>query len=144
MPQSIRHERPGAAGSALGAARQVRPCAEGRRCARRGMTRPAHDERILARIEAELRRSDPWLVALFDRLADNGRRSVAAAWRRLRIALLLTIAVVLAVGQVTGWPTWRAGVVLAHFDGRAVALAQAQLHDWRQEIQALVWGSPPP
>lgn len=108
------------------------------------MTRPAHDERILARIEAELRRSDPWLVALFDRLAGNGRRGVVATWRRLRIALLLTVAVALGVGQATGWPAWRAGAVLARIDGRAVVLAQSQLHDWRQEIQALVWGSPPP
>lgn len=113
------------------------------------MTRPAHDERILARIEAELRRSDPRLVALFDRLAGNGRRGarprVLSTWKRLRVALLLTVAVALGVGQAAGWQqAWRAGAALAHFDGRAVAVAQAQLHDWRQEIQALVWGSPPP
>ena len=112
------------------------------------MTRPAHDERILARIEAELRRSDPRLVTLFDRLAGNGRRGARppalATWRRLRIPLLLTVAVALGVGQAAGWQAGRAGGVLAHFDGRAVAVVQAQLHDWRQEIQALVWGSPPP
>lgn len=108
------------------------------------MSRSAHDERILARIEADLRRSDPRLVALFDRLAGHGRRAAVATWRRLRIALLLTVAVALGVGQAAGWPAWRAGAVLARIDGRAVAVAQAQLHDWRQEIQALVWGSPPP
>ena len=112
------------------------------------MTRPTHDERILARIEVELRRSDPRLVTLFDRLGGNSRPRARppalATWRRLRIALLLAVAVVFGVGQAAGWQAWRARAVLAHFDGRAVAVVQAQLHDWRQEIQALVWGSPPP
>jgi hypothetical protein len=111
------------------------------------MTRPAHEERVLARIEAELRRADPRLVALFDRLGGNGARGArplaAAPWKRLLVALLLTIGALAAAfggGQAAGWP---AGAVLARFNGRAVAVAQAQLRDWRQEIRTLVWGSPP-
>jgi Protein of unknown function (DUF3040) len=113
------------------------------------MTRPAHEEWVLARIEAELRRADPRFVALFDRLGGNGRRGTgspaAATWRRLLAALLLTmtaLAVALGGGRVAGWQG-RPGPVLARVEGRAVAVVQSKLRDWRQEIQAVVWGSPP-
>lgn len=113
------------------------------------MTQPAHEERVLARIEAELRHSDPRLVVLFDRLGGNGRRGArlpaATAWKRLLVALLLTMTVLAAAlgcGRVAGWQA-RPGPVLARATGRAVGVVQAQLRDWRQEIQALVWGSPP-
>jgi hypothetical protein len=114
------------------------------------MTRPAHEERALARIEAELRRADPRLVALFDRLGGNGRRGArppaAATWKRLLAALLLTttaMAAALGAGRIAGWQG-RPGPILARVGGRAVAVAQAELRGWRQEIRALVWGSPPP
>jgi len=113
------------------------------------MTRPAHDERILARIEAELRRSDPRLVTLFDRLAGHGRRGArppaAATWKRLLAGLLLTmiaLAAALGGGRVAGWQG-RPGPFLARAEGRAVAVVQAQLRDWRQELRALLLGSPP-
>lgn len=114
------------------------------------MTRPAHEARVLARIEAELRRGDPRLVALFDRLSGNGGRDVrppaAATWKRLLVALLLTMTVVAAAlggGRVAGWQG-RPGPVLARVERRAVAVVQAQFRDWRQEIRALMWGTPPP
>jgi hypothetical protein len=113
------------------------------------MTRPTHEEQVLARIEAELRRADPRLVALFDRLGGNGRRGAqppaAATWKRLLAVLLLTMtAVAAALGgcRVAGWQG-QPGPVLARVGGRAVAVVQAQLRSCRQEIQALVWGSPP-
>jgi hypothetical protein len=66
----------------------------------RSMTRPTHEEQVLARIEAELRRADPRLVALFDRLGGNGRRGAqppaAATWKRLLAVLLLTMTAVAA------------------------------------------------
>ena len=114
------------------------------------MTQPAHEERVLARIEAELRQSDPRLVVLFDRLGGNGRRGArrpaAATWKRLLAALLLAmtlLAAALGGGRVAGWQE-RPGPAVARFDGRAVAFVQAELRDWRQEIRAMVWGSPPP
>ena len=114
------------------------------------MTRPAREERALARIEAELRRADPRLVALFDRLGGNGRRGArplaAATWKRLLVALLLTmtaLAAALGGGRIAGWQG-RPGPVLARAEGRGFAVVQAQFRGWRQEIQALVWGSPPP
>jgi hypothetical protein len=114
------------------------------------MTRPAHEERVLARIEAELLRADPRLVALFDRLGGNGRRGArppaSATWKRLLVALLLTMTVLAAAlggARVAGWQG-RPGPVLARPEGRAFAVVQAQFCGWQQEIQALVWGSPPP
>lgn len=114
------------------------------------MTRPAHEERVLARIEAELLRADPRLVALFDRLGGNGRQGArplaAATWRRLVAALVLTmtaLAAALGGGRVAGWQG-RPGPVLARAEGQAFAVVQAELRGWRQEIRALVWGSPPP
>jgi hypothetical protein len=114
------------------------------------MTQPTHEERILARIEAELRHSDARLVTLFDRLGGNGRRRgarppAAATWKRLLVGLLLTSTAVAAAfggGRVAGWQG-RPGPVVARAEGYAVALVQAQLRDWRQEIRALVLGSPP-
>ncbi len=114
------------------------------------MTQPAHEEHVLARIEAELRASDPRLVVLFDRLAGNRRQDAlppaAATWKRLLVALLVTmtaLAAALGGGRVAGWQG-RPGPLLAGAEGRTVAVVQGQLRDWRQEIQALVWGSPPP
>ena len=116
------------------------------------MTQPAHDDRALARIEAELRHSDPEFLALFDWLGGTGtrepRRAVAPRPRRLGVALLLLAAVLTAVlvwGQATGWlgrPA-SAGAVIIGLPGRAAAVAQARLHDWQQETRALVCGSFP-
>jgi hypothetical protein len=67
--------------------------------------------------------------------------------KRFLVALLLTVAGLAAAiggGQAAGWPGRPAEAVLASVDGRAVTAVQAQLHEWRQEIQAEVWGSPPP
>lgn len=114
------------------------------------MRQPAHEERALAQIEAELRRSDPRLLALFDKLGRDGRPSSqtpAMRWRRFRIVSLLTaagLAAAVGLGQAAGPPGRSAEAALADVQGRAVVAVQAQLHDWRQEIQALVWGSPPP
>ena len=116
------------------------------------MTRPAHEERALAQIEAGLRRSDPWLVALFDRLGNvrpAGRPPGGVTWKRFLVALVLITAAVAATvgtGQAAGrqaWPPAHVGAGIVELAGWAAGGMRAQLHDWRQEIRAQVLGSPP-
>lgn len=74
---------------------------------------PDREARVLARIEAELRESDPRLPALFDRLAEAARgqrlheQAAGTRWRRLLAGMLPVLALVVAAALTgshsAGW-----------------------------------------
>jgi hypothetical protein len=117
---------------------------------------PDGEARVLARIEAELRKSDPQLPALFDKLDEAGRdrrpypRPEGTQWTRLLAALLPVFALVLmavlagghgARGQ--GCPALAGCPGIAAFADRAAATVQAHIADVGREISAQLCQSIP-
>lgn len=116
---------------------------------------PGGEARVLARIEAELRKSDPQLSALFDKLDEAGRgqrphpRQARTQWARLFAALLpvlaLVLADVLAGGHGAGWQDCpMAGCPgITAFANRAAAMVQAHTADLGRDIREQLCRSVP-
>jgi len=117
---------------------------------------PDGEARVLARIEAELRESDPRFSALFDRLDGAGRgrrphrRPAGTRWRWLLAALLPALAVVLAAALTGGHMAagQRCSAVpgcpgITALANGAIATVQAQAADWGREIRAQLCHSIP-
>jgi hypothetical protein len=117
---------------------------------------PDREAEILARIEAELRESDPRLPALFDRLDEVGRDQrprryrAGTQWARLLAVLLYVFALVLTAmltgGPAAGWqgcPAAPGCPGITAFADRAVATVQAQTADLGREIRAQLCHSIP-
>ena len=108
---------------------------------------PDGEARVLARIEAELRESDPQLSALFDKLDEAGRgprsqpRPEGTQWRRLLAALLpvaaLVLIAVLTGGKGTNWQScpMLGCPAITGFTDRAAAMVQAHTADLGREIR---------
>lgn len=116
---------------------------------------PDGEARVLARIEAELRKSDPHLPALFDRLGQAGRdqrpcqHPERTQWERLLAALLPILALVLIAvltgGQRAGWqacPVPGCPGITALAD-RAATMVQARTADLGRDIRAQLCQSIP-
>ena len=117
---------------------------------------PDGEARVLARIEAELRKSDPQLPALFDKLDEAGRDRrpylcpEGTQWPRLLAALLPAVALVLmavlAGGHGAGWqgcPAVAGCPGITAFADRAAATLQALTADLGREIRAQLCQSIP-
>ena len=110
---------------------------------------------VLASIEAEFRKCDPQLLALFDRLgttapAQGGyRRPAGMRWARLCTAMLLValaLAAMLIGGHLAGLggcPPARASCAITGFADRVVGSLQAQTASWAHEIKTQMCQSVP-
>lgn len=116
---------------------------------------PDGEARVLVRIEAELRKSDPHLPALFDKLDEAGRgqqpyrRPARTQWTRLLAALLpilaLVLADLLAGGHGAGWqdcPVLGCPGITA-FANRAAAMVEAHTADLGRDIREQLCHSVP-